>query len=464
MQSDILGKWDRKEKAYIYICLVIFMFGILIHLSLFTTQVTNPDGVMDGVVKPGHAWEFALGRWGIACIDALRSNVVLPSLTSIFSIFILSISAILIMKIFNVKSKIFCLIGGILLISFPTFAQTLTYYYCSDSYCLSLLISVVVVLIILRWDSWKAIPLAAILLMFSLSLYQSFIGVTIACSYLVLILEILNSAIPMKQIIRNASKLLLSGMGGLVLYFISFRICTVITGIPPADYRGISSLGNISLKMLPEMFLTAYKGFCSFYFAPRDVYNNQWWGLIPLYCLLFGLIVVFLLVCITQMSHSEYLAKWEKAQRIFLTIGAMAVAPLAFYTIVFLTPKTTIAYLMVPQMFLPFIFLLALVERADIKCKQIITALVIIITVVLQLKWIVMDNAIYSAMEVEYRQIYSQSIRLLDRIESYDDYTPGEQVAIIGYFGVPEYPRIYPELDMAVYGTIGSAGQIGQYP
>lgn len=176
IMDDILQKYQEKAnvftREYGKLIICYFFLGVIAYFPLITRPLTNADGITISVTyKSSHDWENSLGRFGLQYIDQLRGNFIFPELTTFFCLFLLAWIVVLTIKIFDIHKKSARVAVGILLILSPSVSNTLTYYYCSDSYMIAYLLSVIAAFLLLTRTgvlSWLT-AVAAVLL--SLTLY-----------------------------------------------------------------------------------------------------------------------------------------------------------------------------------------------------------------------------------------------------------------------------------------------------
>ena len=113
----------------------------------------------------------------------------------------------------------------------------------------------------------KGFILGAVCIMFSLALYQSFLGFAIG---LFVILSVRNvSEAENKDLVKTTLKYMACGVLGIVLYRISFEVSLFLYGAGAIDYKGIDTMGQIPLNMIPWLYLISTVTFFRF-FAPLE--------------------------------------------------------------------------------------------------------------------------------------------------------------------------------------------------
>lgn len=455
--EKIISNWLSKVYKNEWIILGISLLsGIMIHFQLLATQITNPDVVWTAPVINGHAWEIALGRWGIPIFDKWRQNMVLPLLSSIVVIIILSIITLLLLRLFRIKGIFTGSLVAIIIMAFPTFGETLTYFYCADIYLFSMLLSIIGVIIVYHHkknDGMKYFFYTIALFTCSLGIYQSFIGISIAVVYLLILTDILFERKSMKESFQFLGRFAISLLISLGLYFIIANVVRSITHIETASYRGMNEIGMKSLKELFYILGRTYKEFFNFFFG-QTIFNNDFWHLKWLN------LGVFLII--TIVIANNIINKFKKKHvldGIILGFGYLFI-PVVFEAIIFIASETSISYLMVPQMVFIFIWGISLFEENIVmRIANGLNWVMIILLVLIGTKYIQLDNAMYYSLQISYDKTYSVANDVCNSLQNYPHFKYSDQkIAILGNFYYGNYSERNPKLLEAVNSTVGSTG------
>lgn len=68
-------------------------------------------------------WELTLGRWGIVAVEVLNNFIKIPTIATISCIVTMAVVAVLLVEIFDFKSKISILVTSSILVLTPTLQQ-----------------------------------------------------------------------------------------------------------------------------------------------------------------------------------------------------------------------------------------------------------------------------------------------------------------------------------------------------
>ena len=164
------------------------------------------------------------------------------------------------LKIFDVKKKVTAIIIGAAVVSFPTVASVMMYNYVADSYALSFLLATLAAL--LMTNKKPKYILAAILIALSVGIYQAYITVTIMILLCYLITYVLNNA-DIKDFFLKSVKFLLTGIGGMLLYYLVLTVILKITCIELLEYQGFDNAASLAgLDFLGSLYTTCIRFFC----------------------------------------------------------------------------------------------------------------------------------------------------------------------------------------------------------
>ena len=116
-------KWFDSNKRMAF--LVTLFFGIITHITMITETIMSQDGLWNSMeyFRPGE-WENSLGRWGIQIVQRLNQFIAIPTISTISCIVIMAVTAVILVDIFDFKSKISIIFTSIALVLTPTLTAT----------------------------------------------------------------------------------------------------------------------------------------------------------------------------------------------------------------------------------------------------------------------------------------------------------------------------------------------------
>jgi hypothetical protein len=432
-----------------------FVAGILVHFSLLSYQVTNADGICNSVYKLGTTSEMRLGRWAIHFVEIARHGLVLPVMSVLVSLLMLSFTALVLRELLGLRSPLHILLMAGLLASYPQVASTLIYFYCSDAYFLSLFLSVLGVFLTAKGNRWVSIIPGAACLVVSMGLYQSYVGVSIALCFLIVLQDLLKDTLSLGQVFRRAGRLMAMIVLGGAGYFVSMKIALRMAGVIAAHYRGIDQIGHFNLSQLPSHASRSLYEFFAFYLTD-DFLKNSWWGLNRVY------FVLMLIGAFVSLSLVLQKRPWHDRTRLGLLLLCVPMFPIAHEAIVFLAPQTRAGILMLPQMVLPFLLLLAFCEQLRLNRRGAVLQWgAVALCLLLCFQYALLSNAVYLRMDLDTQRTEAAALQGLTMLEHHPDFGPDKKIAFVGNPLSNEYsPRAYQQVAWAVLGTTAQWGVI----
>ena len=438
--------WFDLNKRIAFITAIVV--GIITHITMMTETIMSQDGIWNSMqYSRAGDWVIALGRWGIELAGRLNNFVAIPSITTMLCLFLMAVSTVFIVDIFNFKSEYSALFTGMIMVVSPCLTATMLYVYTSVAYCVNMLLAILAIWFIYKFKYKKiGIVISALCFMFSLSIYQSYMGVTVGLCIMLSIIELLKDNSKIKDVFINIGKTVLAVLSGGILYYILTMLILNLTGIDMATYKGAESFGIKEIfASLGTNILNTYKNFVEFFFKDVIVYNTNYRRDIWYILFFIGFIVTF----IVKLAKLKVESKKEKIFKIVLASLMVLLMPIGLNIINIIAVGTEIYALTATQMILVIPFVLALVESLEILNS--IKWIVLISCMCICGTYYLSDSASYSALKLTYNQAYSSTMRVFDRIETTPGYEKDMPLLLAGIIGNNNYPRT-----MNLYGyTIG---------
>lgn len=443
--EKFLTWFDLNKRIALITAIVV---GIITHITMMTETIMSQDGIWNSMqYSRAGDWVIALGRWGIELAGRLNNFVAIPSITTMLCLFLMAVSTVFIVDIFNFKSKYSALFTGMIMVVSPCLTATMLYVYTSVAYCVNMLLAILAIWFIYKFKYKKiGIVISALCFMFSLSIYQSYMGVTVGLCIMLSIIELLKDNSKIKDVFINIGKTVLAVLSGGILYYILTMLILNLTGIDMATYKGAESFGTKEIfASLGTNILNTYKNFVEFFFKDVIVYNTNYRRDIWYILFFMGFIVTF----IVKLAKLKVESKKEKIFKIVLASLMVLLMPIGLNIINIIAVGTEIYALTATQMILVIPFVLAIVESLEILNS--IKWIILISCMCICGTYYLSDSASYSALKLTYNQAYSSTMRVFDRIETTPGYEKDMPLLLAGIIGNNNYPRT-----MNLYGyTIG---------
>lgn len=407
-----------------------FLIGLFAHLFYLMNVLNNYDSVV--WIPRGYGDGVQSGRWALTLLgETIRKiwgDYNIPVFNGAVALVLLSLSAVVIVSIFDLQNIFYCVLVGGLCISFPAITSMMFYSYTSPYYAFAILITAGAVWVAMKGTISSAI-ISIFLLAFSLGIYQAYFPFGVCLLLLALLQKCLSTESTFKQNLLLGIRYLVILILSLVLYMIILKIMLQIFQVSLSDYQGINQMGQISLQEIPEMLKAVYSTFIKMPFESYCAVNGTGilrLGILGLYLVDLGLIFY-------------YAYKMMKKKLILLqTIVILAVLPIAVNLIIIMCFKSTIYTLMVYATVFIFILPVVLIDKTEVtgKLKSLVKAcrwITQIILCVVLLNYIWLSNGNYVQLYYSDQQTNNYYTTLVTRMRSAEGYTDEMPVAYIGF-------------------------------
>ena len=442
---DKFLKWLNSNKRLAF--LLTFFIGIITHITMMTDTIMSQDGLWNSMAyyRPG-LWEITLGRWGIEIMQRFNFYIAIPTVSTVSCILVMAISAIFIVDLFDLKSKISVILTSAILAVTPTLTVTLLYVYTAFAYCSNFLIATLVIWFIYKFK-YKKIGFIISVCLFTLvlSIYQSYIGVSIGLCIMITIIDLIKSKKSIKEIFINILKTITVVIVGGLIYYGLTNIILKWKKISLSTYK---DLNNFSIKDivfgLGVSIPNCYRDFYKFFIKDDIIYNTNYKREI-----IYGLFLIssFIATIIASLSIKED-NKGLKIVRTILVFLLILILPIGLNFINILVVGNELYALTSIQLILIIPLAFAIMEQINyitfMKWIAIISCFYVVLT------YYVADNASYAAMKMRYNQAYSVSLRIMEKIENTPGYNRDYPICIVGIIGDNNFPRVGDLCDYSI--------------
>ena len=411
----------RENKQQIGYCMIAtFLWGMLAHAYIFFNNPFSHDSLneFNGAIY-GNDWRIQLGRVFVPVYRAIvRTAATLPWLIGIVSLIWIGLSVFLIVKLFNMESKVLIvLIAGILTVNSTVTATAATYIHDLDCNMFALFLSVLAVYF---WYQYKNGFLIGMLCVGgSLGFYQSFISVTITLVMIICIMALVNGKC-FSAVMGMGMKAVGMLMGGGVFYWLALKSVCALTGVSLASggYNSLDTVFSLSMREVLYSILRAYTIMGDGILNVNSAYPD-----VLIRTLHYGLLGVIGITIICRIFSKEILVKAK-----LLILVLLALLPLGMNLSCVLTGGMC-HDLMQYAFWMIYIFALLCVQcqTSRIKCIPMVLIGVIL--------WgnVQASNAVYMNKNLAWDANLSLFTRILYRMEEQKEYVTGEtQVVFVG--------------------------------
>jgi len=201
------------------------IFGLLAYGYAFTNKLVNHDEVSALFTKGA---TVTSGRWGLGALDTVFPNYSMPWIYGLITIFLMALSVCLVIRICRLENSLLQVLLSGCIVVFPSLIGLFGYMFTSSSFALAFFLAVFSVWLVQIQNKWLYLPALGSLI-FSLSIYQSYISIAASILVLILIQRTLTNENPGK-IFRDGIFYVLFLICALGLYYLSTHIVLRITG------------------------------------------------------------------------------------------------------------------------------------------------------------------------------------------------------------------------------------------
>ncbi len=446
--EESFSNWFDSNKKFAF--LTALFVGIITHITFLTEMIMSPDGLWNSICYfEADNWEASLGRWGLFIANKIVNNLAVPNLTGIIAIFFIAISALFIVDILKLKNKLTIFIVSVAIVVSPALAGTLLYMYTSVAYCLAMILSVLTVKLIFK-EKYKIFNfiLAIAIFTFSLGIYQSYIGVTVGLTAIRLIRDLYDKNIKIKWFfIHGIMMCVIVIVGGLLYSHITDKVLQEME-LTASEYKGMENISiENTLNLLDKSIPKIYDEFKEFYFGDSIVVNSNY-SRQEFYKLMFGAGIILELILIVTSGV------WKNPFRILFIILMNVILPIALNVVLLLTTETSTYILTSAQLLLIIPFIAVICEMSGKKFTYIFKWSAILGMFLVVFTYYLADNVSYTALKLTYNQSYATTIRIMDRIEQTEGYSPDKPIMMAGIID-HNGPQFYRSSDIYLY-TLGT--------
>ena len=410
MGESILGLYrERIRSTWKLAFFSVLVIGLIAHLYKFTNTLLNHDALYHVYATQN---TVAIGRWFLMAACWPSTFFDLPWITGLFSLFWIGLTAAVIVDIFDVKNPVAIALTGGLLVSFPCIVNTFFFQYAADGYMLAMFLAALAVRLSLVGDrSWKHTLLALLLICFSCGIYQAYVSFALLLSMCHYMWELFSKRYERREYGRWILRQLVVYGGGLLAYWLMWKLCMAVENVHAADYQGIGELGRLGLGTLALAVRETVTVVVRF-FLGGDI---RTYGL-SLYA---ALNILFLLGTAGVMILAGVkTGLFKEGWRLLLMVLSLLVIPVFACMWVYASPEVVYHMLMLQSLSVLYIFSLLLFER---YCKPRHSTAAAVFFALLVLKFVLQANACYFEMDKCMERSRETATEMLTRIHELDD-------------------------------------------
>lgn len=400
--------------------------GLATHFYALTNTMHNYDDI---IVQPGGIGSgMPLGRWLLeifgAVLHFLGWDYNLTWFNGVVFLLLLALSAGILCRVLEVRSRPLAALMGMLFAVFPTVVSSLEFRYTSVLYGVGILFAVGACWALgQKRHGWL---LAAGLICLSLGVYQAYLPLTIGIIVLSLLRRCLMGEEP-KGLIAEGLKACGVILLGILAYFVILNVLLRLTGVEMRTYQGVSAMGALSLRRMPQLIARAFTDCLTF--AGKNRWNLADSKMIRLSYLALGVLSLCLLALFLRGKKRTALS-WV------LMVFLLLVFPVAVNFIEVMSPDayiyTLMQYAFVLVGCVPLVLLDCLGAEGPGKYGKQLRRGVCLFAGLLVFGYVYSANVNYTANYYYSRQTENYMNSLMTQVRMTEGFTPDKKWAFIG--------------------------------
>ena len=433
MPEQIINKIKKSVLPQWKVCFIsALIMGLIAHLYKITNWLPNWDGL---VFRYDTQNMISMGRWFLPVVCAPSSFYDLPFIAGFMAIIFHGLGAVCILKMFGVRKNITAALIGAFVATFPTVTSVMMYNYVADGYALAFLFSCISAMLLTKDKPCYISSLVLIAL--SAGIYQAYITVTIMLLLLSLIFDVLYKNIDLKNILIKCLKFLLTGVLGMVLYYLVMTILLKITGTTLLEYQGFDNASSLKGIDVAGALYRIKESFVGYFF---DFSKGA-----TVFCIINS--IVFVLTFILYLA--DVIKNKLSVSKILMLSVFVILLPIGASVLSFINSGIDYHNLMKMGFLVFYLFLILQYENSEQNALK--SWAILGVSALLILNQTIIANVSYHKLNMAYEKSYGTLIRIADRIEQTEGAGECDSILVLGY--LPESEAYSAELPPDMTGT-----------
>lgn len=401
--------------------LATWIIGLLAHAYRFFNFLPTWDSMFNFTGTGATFWS---GRCFLGYFSGISSKYDMPWVNGALSLFYISIAVVMLIDLFEIRQRLYCVLLAGLVVSFPTVTSTFAYMFTADGYMMAFLLSVMGIWLTCKFK--HGVWFGAVCIGLSMGTYQAYISVTLMVVLLVALKALLIDKKTFKTAFLEYWKCLAAVVGGAVFYKVVDSLFNIYYGITLTGYQGIDSVGILTLAQYKEALRKTFSALAHLWCLHNGLLHTNKYGLVNA-AVVGGILLGTVILIVKNKTYKDIAG-------VIVTVIAVIVMPLAAFSVNFVSPGTSYHTLM--EMGVCFIYLLLLLYIAkggwEKKAGRALQVLGVLVLAFLCYFNTINANIAYNSMNLSYEKSYAVCSNILDRIEQLDEYPEISKVVLIG--------------------------------
>lgn len=434
---------ERRIRAFVenltqsqkYAFISVLIMGLVAHGFVFFNRLSVHDN-SHCLFTIGATYE--VNRWGLGIIYKLQvlstKTFSLPWFHGLLSLIFIGCSAMVLMKTFEMKSKLLSAMIGALMVVFPMVTSSFSFMFTTWPYFMGLLFAFMAAYTLTRELTVKNLIISSVCFALSLSLYQAFMGVVIVVFLLKMLLDVVDGKTEsvLDYLKQGIAYLLELGLG-LGIWAGVAKIFRTVKHIEIEHYKGWDEGYNIA--KFPNKLVEALKSFFSF--RMEGINALRYLRLLTIIVFVFTIIALGIILIKSTAKSSVRIA----------SIVGIVLMPVAMVVVYLLS--TSDSYQVSTMMIYPevFVYLIPLIVLEKIEgfkegvssiLGQATSLVLIICTLIITIGYVYLDNAAYFKAAIFQEQAIAYSTALLANIKSTEGFSDDMEIVLVGFNNVQD--------------------------
>lgn len=391
------------------------IFALLTHFIVYSGQIW--EGHFVGFAAHTNLYGGSSGRWFGNALNIVTFNYINWA-TGLFQVLFISLTVFILVKAFNIKSRLNALLISGVITTFPAIAE-LNMFTSSIAVVSSAILLSAAGFYITKLYKFGWLP-GAVLVMLGLATYQAKIGITMVASLIWLVIYVIKENPQPLHFIKYASRYALLIAGGLLSYSLSFQLLDVIQPF----YRGMDDISVIGIPSeIPRVYWEVWNYFFSSDFRIESHILSFTYGFV-------GVLSLLSIGCLIRKHKGMRIL--NVAFIVFLTLLLPLAANFSrIFDTGYIQVMTMTSHAFSLLLLLPII-LIDNFEINKIKLYGLQKALLTISLMFIIGYFISFSNFMYQNGKVITTYLYQFSNRLAVRVEPFLPYSNDNQVMVAG--------------------------------
>lgn len=408
----------KKEHKVAFVA--TFIVAMLIHMYKFSNTLQNHDSVFNFYADQNL---LPSGRWALSFFAGFSSYFDLPWLLGVVSCFMIALTTVVIVALFDMKNPVLIVLTGALIAASPATTETFFFLYTADAYMISMFLSAIAVYLSrmgesrpLRWI------VSGVCICVSCGIYQAYLTFSFMLTACYLIVQLLDNRCRRGECFKWLLLQLIMYVVSLAAFYVIWKMCMHFSGMTPESYQGIDQVGTMNIGLLFHGFISSAKIVIQF-FLGWNVFKNGF----TVYAVLNLIFLCFFAISLIVAVIKSDIWKRKWAMLLLLLCIAAMVPLVGIWN--FTSDSLVYRPMMLQSLTLLFVFAALLFETWTGKIFKNTAALLLVAVIINNS---VLANISYYHMNLCQQRTYAESAELMLHIHNYQREYDVEKIAFIG--------------------------------